>query len=640
MLQALGDKMKGWPAIIVLGVAVFAMSFFGIEGYFSSQVETYVAKVGKQEISQQQFQDRMNQLREQMREQQGDSFDASMFEKPEIKEQVLNRMIDQQLLLQANDSLGMRVSVSALRDTIANIPAFQLNGKFDPEAYRAMLAAQGRTPEMFEDQVRSSLATDLLPNAIDASVILTDADIDRFLALSMQRRDLRYFVLPRPAPADGNVDDAQIEAYYKAHQADFMNPEQVSVKYIEVNGKDLKLDTQPSDEDLKKRYESEKQLFVQPEQRLVSHILIDVPKNATPEQQKAALAKAEKIAAEATPANFADLARQDSDDLGSKAHGGDLGWLGKGDTNAAFDSALFAMQKGQISKPVLSDEGYHIIWLRDVHSGLAKPFEEVRAQLLQEELKADRARKFNDIAGQLVDQTSQNPVSLDAAAKALNLPIKTTGLFTRQGGDGIAANPKVVAAAFSDDVLAQGNNSALVNLGKDNTSLLDVLVLHIDKHVAAAARPLAEVQDAIRQKILDGRVADAARQRVDDLVARLRKGEDMQALATSAGATVQTVKDVQRGGQQGLPPQISDEAFKLPHPADGKPQFASVTIGDGVDAVLAVDKVQAGDFSKISKAQRAGLRSDMMKYYGAGAVRGFIDMMKARTEIKIAKDRM
>lgn len=635
MLQALGNKMKGWPAIIVLGVAVFAMSFFGIEGYFSSQVETYVAKVGKQEISQQQFQDRMNQLREQLREQQGDSFDASAFEKPEMKERVLNSMIDQQLLLQANDSLGMRVSVQALRDTIANIPAFQVNGKFDPSTYRALLAAQGRSPDMFEDQIRSSLAIDLLPNAIGASVILTDADIDRFLSLSMQRRDLRYFVLPRPAPADGNVDDAQIEAYYKAHQADFMSPEQMSVKYIEVNANDLKLDTQPSDEDLKKRYENEKQLFVQPEQRLVSHILIDVPKNATPEQQKAALAKAEKIAAEATPANFADLAKQDSDDLGSKNLGGDLGWLGKGVTNAAFDSALFAMQKGQISKPVLSDEGYHIIWLRDVHSGLSKPFEEVRAQLLQEELKADRARKFNDVAGQLVDQTSQNPVSLDAAAKALNLPIKTTGLFTRQGGEGIAANPKVIAAAFSDDVLAQGNNSSLVNLGSD-----DAAVLHVDKHVAAAVRPLAEVHDAIRQKILDERVVDAAKQRADGLLARLRKGEDMQAVAASAGATVQTVKDVLRGGQQGLPPQISDEAFQLPHPADGKPQFSSVTIGAGVDAVLAVDKVQAGDLSKVTKEQREGLRRQMMQYYGAIAAQGFVDMMKAKTEIKIAKDRM
>ncbi|MGC1547133.1 MAG: SurA N-terminal domain-containing protein, partial [Rhodanobacter sp.] len=542
MLQSLGNKMKGWPSIIVLGVAVFAMSFFGIEGYFSSQVETFVAKVGKHEISQQQFQDRLNQLRQQARDQQGDSFDASVFEKPETKQRILDSMIDQQLLIQANEDLGMRVSTQAMRDTIAGIPGFQINGKFDPQTYRALLAAQNKTPDMFEDDVRTSLAISLLPDAITSSEIITDADVDRFLALRLQRRDVRYFALPRPAPADSNVGDAEIETYYKAHQADFMNPEQVSVKYIEVNGADLKLDTPPSEDDLKKRYEDEKQRFVQPEQRLVSHILINVPKNATPAQQKDALAKAEKIAAEATPADFAKLAQQDSDDLGSKSQGGDLGWLEKGVTNAAFDNALFSLQKGQISKPVLSDEGYHILWLRDVHSGEAKPFAEVRDTLAKEAQAAEGTRKFNDVAGQLVDQANQNPGSLDAAAKALNLPIKSTSLFSRNGGDGIAANAKVVAAAFSDDVLAQGNNSALINLGTN-----DSVVIHIDKHVAAAVRPLAEVHDTIRQKILDQRIDDAAKKRADELLARLRKGEDMQAVATSVGASLQTVKDAVRG---------------------------------------------------------------------------------------------
>ncbi|WP_266156741.1 SurA N-terminal domain-containing protein [Dyella silvatica] len=633
MLQALRNKLHGWPSIVVLGICVFAVAFFGIESYFMAQTDTFVAKVGKQEITQKEFQDRLNQLRQQAGEQQADT---TIFDRPEMKQRVLDSMIDQQVLLKANDDLGMKVSDLAIRDMIASIPAFQVNGQFNLNTYRATLAAQGKTPAMFENEVRSQLAIQLLPDALTGSTIVTDADMDRFLNLRLQRRDLRFAVLPRPALTDSNVTDAQIDAFYKAHQADFMSPEQVSVKYLEVNGADLKVDTQPGDAELKKRYEAEKQRFVQPEQRLVSHILINVPKNATPEQQKAALAKAEKIAAEANAENFAKLAEQNSDDLGSKRQGGDLGWLEKGVANQAFDEALFTMQKGQVSKPVLSpDEGYHILWLRDERSGQAKPFEDVREQIAKEVAATEYDRVYNEVAGHLADKTYQNPLSLETASQELKLPIKTTGLFARQGGEGIAANPKVVAAAFSDEVLAQGNNSALIDLGTNHA-----VVIHVDKHVPAAARPLAEVRDTIRQKILDERVATAAKQRADDLLAKLNKGDDMKAVTAAVNASVQSVSEATRIQQQAVPPEVLEKAFLLPHPAAGKPQYAVAATRDGNYALLAVDKVQDGDLSKITPAERDKLRGDMAQAYGTLATREYISALKANITIKIAKDRM
>jgi peptidyl-prolyl cis-trans isomerase D len=458
--------------------------------------------------------------------------------------------------------------------------------------------------------------------------------MDRYLALRTQRRDLRWFALPRPALTDTEVTDAQLEAFYKDHQADFMNPEQVSLKFIEVNGADLKIDAQPSEDDLKKRYEDEKQRFVQPEQRLVSHILINVPKNATPDQQKAALARAEKIASEATPADFAKLAEQESEDLGSKRSGGDLGWLEKGVTNPAFDTALFALQKGQISKPVLSDEGYHVLWLRDVRSGEAKPFAEVRDQLAKDYLATERDRRYSELAGKLTDQTYQNPSSLEPASTALSLPVQTTGLFSRKGGEGLAANPKLVQAAFSDDVLTQGNNSGLIELGSNHAA-----VVRVDKHVPAAARPLAEVRDQVRQKILDERIVADALKHADGLLARLQKGEDMQAVAASAGATLQAVPEAIRA-LPSVPPEVLDQAFLLPHPAAGKPQFARVQMQDGSYAVVAVDKVQDGDLSKVTPEQRNMLRTQMAQAYGAIATHEFIERLRAKTEIKIAMDRM
>jgi len=273
--------------------------------------------------------------------------------------------------------------------------------------------------------------------------------------------------------------------------------------------------------------------------------------------------------------------------------------------------------------------------LRDVRSGQAKPFEEVRGQLEQEAVAAERERKYNEVAGKLADKTYQNPSSLEPAAQALDLPVKSTGLFAREGDkSGIAADPKVVKAAFSDDVLVQGNNSGLIDLGNDHS-----VVIHVDKHVPATVRPLAEVHGTIEKDILDERVAAAAKQRADALLARLEKGEPMDAVAASAGASVQSVKEALRV-QEGLPAPLRNQAFLLPHPKDGKPQFAAVALPEGAYALLAVDKVQDGDLSKVTPDQRKALRQSMIAAYGNVAAQGFIAEMKAKTEIKIAKDRM
>ncbi len=643
MLQAIRNKMHGWPSVILLGICVLAMSLFGMESYFTSRNDTFVAKVGKHEITQNDFQTRVNQRRQQLSEQEGDQFDSTAFEKPEVKQQILDAMVDQQLLLQANDDWGMRVSDQAVRDYIATIPAFQLNNQFDPTTYRTYLESQRQTPDSFENEIRSSLATQLIPDAVNDSTIISDATTDRFLGLISQRRDLRYFVLPRPKLADANVTDAQIDAYYKAHQADYMNPEQVSVKYLEVNGADLKPDAAPSDDELKKRYEDEKQRFIQPEQRLVSHILINVPTNATPDQQKAALAKAEKIAAQATPGNFASLAKQDSDDLGSKIQGGDLGWLQKGVTNAPFEAAMFALQKNQISKPVLSPDGYHIIFLRDLRSGESKPFNEVRDQLVKELSTGGKDRKYNEVAGKLSDNTYQNPSSLEPAAAALSLPIKTTALFSRKGGsDPLSSNPKFVAAAFGDDVLVQGNNSALVDLGNNHS-----VVMHIDKHVPAALRPLAEVKADVQKKILDERTLAAEKKQAQDMVAALNKGEAMQSVAASVNAPLKTVADAVRSQAPQAsatttptPAPLLKQAFLMPHPLAGKSQFAAVDMGDGTFALLAVDKVQDGDLSKVPPEERDALRQQMAQAYGAEATSELIDQLRAKTKIQINKAQM
>jgi peptidyl-prolyl cis-trans isomerase D len=636
MLQALRNKIHGWPAAIVLGVSVFAVAFFGIESYFVSRVDTYVAKVGDHEISQQDWQNRMNELRQQIAANPNSPFTVADLEKPELKQQVLDGMIGRALLEKANTDLGLQVADASVRETIGSDPGFAVNGQFSPDAYKAILSMQGMSPAMYEAKVRGDLGNQIIPQAIYTTTLVSDADVDAFFRLQLQQRDLRFVELPRPSLTDATVADGDIDAFYKSHLADYTTPEQVSVQYLEVKQADLKIG-EPTDAQLHEFYDKFKQRYAQPEQRQVSHILIDVPKNATPDQQKAALEKAKKIAAEATPENFAKLAAENSEDLGSKRTGGDLGWLEKGVANAAFDTALFSMKKGEISKePVLSpEEGYHIIWVRDAREGDAKPFADVRSQLAADWAKGEGERLYNERAGQLADLAERNPGSLDAAAKELGVEIRTTPMFGRDGGEGLSADPKFKAAAFADDVLNQGNNSSLVQVDKG-----DAVVMHLSKHAAAAPKNLADVRDVVRQRILDERVDAMAKKQADELVAQLAKGGDIAALAKAPVRTVTALERSKLAATKDVPQPILQRAFTLPHPVDGKPSWSVVQTGGGTYAVVAVDKVADGDLSKIAKADRDGLRGQMTDAMAKAATIEYIDALKARGEIKIAQDRM
>ncbi|MER3546310.1 MAG: peptidylprolyl isomerase [Rhodanobacteraceae bacterium] len=636
MLQQIREKLGGWPAKIIFGLMVFVFSFFGIESYFVARNETWVAKVDGHEISQQDFQNSFNLYRQQQMAQPGNTMTAEDFEKPEVKRAALDRLINQQLLLNLNDKLGVVVPDSAVRAQIEQVPQFQVDGHFSPDAYLAMLSASNRTPQQYQDEVRSSLAVSQLPEAIVNTAFATDADVDGYLRLRLQTRDFHYLQLPPPRPADTNVTDADIAAWYKSHLKDFMTPEQVSLHYIELDAADMKV-APPDEADLKARYEKEKAKFGAPEEREAAHILISVPKNATPAQQKAALAKAQLIdkLAKAPGADFAQLAKRYSDDLGSKNQGGDLGWLQKGDTDPAFDSALFAMKKGEISDPVLSPEGYHIIYLKGVRGGQVQSFEQVRDQLAAEVQKSERDSEYSDVAGKLTDLVYQDPSSLEPAAKQLGLTVQTTPLFPRGGASsGIAANKAVVKAAFSDQVLLQGNSSDPIELGPDH-----IVVIHVADHEAAKPKPLDQVRDTVRAQILQARADEAAKKQADALYAQLQKGGDLDAIAKSAGQPVKSATAVARDSTA-LDSQLLQAVFRMPRPAAGKTSTALAILPKGQYALVVLNAVHDGSPSGLPKPQRELLRGQMGQVIGAEEIDGLLASLRAHAKIQVAMDRL
>ena len=635
MLQLLRGKKAGWVVKIACVLITIGFSFFGIEGYFVSRTNTSVATVGKTEITQDQFRDRFNQFRQRMQQMMGGNANAAYFENPEIKQHVLDQLVNEQVILAANAKLGITIPASRIRQEILTIPAFQNDGTFDPDQYRMVLSSQGRTPESFEQMVRDDLATRELPTQVASTALVTDAEVDDWLRLRDERRDFRYVKLDKPAPDNTDVSDKEIGDYYKAHADDFMVPARVSLDYIELDEAKLDVDTKPDDSVLKERYAKEKSRFVSAEQRLASHILIKVDGKGTPAEQKVALAKAEAIAKDAKAGkNFADLAKQDSDDLGSKNLGGDLGWLDKGTTNDAFEDALWALNKGDISDPVLTPDGYEVIELRDIRPGKTRSFDEVKSDLAKEYAASERDRVYAEKAGKLTDLTYQDPSSLAPAAKELGLVVEKTPLFSAQGGTGIAANPAVIKAAFSDAVKVQNNNSDPIDLGPNH-----IAVVRIAEQKPKTPIPLDEVRDKVRGDIIAKRVANLAKTNADKLLADLDEGATLDQWATAHKLKVEDQKNIGRDAAN-VDSALVKAAFAMARPQAGKADNQVVALGADNYAVIQLENVVDGDPSKLDAKTREAARTTLRQNIGTSAATEFVNALRKDTKIEIFQNKL
>ena len=647
MLQSIREKTSGWIATVILGMFAVGMLFFGIQGYITPKVETYAAKVesapafwifGKKtrEVSVDDFHRRFEQVRQQQRTAQGEAFDPVAFEKADNKRLVLDRLIDEAVLELVAEREGLVVSTAQVQKTIADLPAFQVAGKFDKDRYLQALQLQRMTTSSFERLVRSSLLQQQLPDEIAASAMFGDAELDSFLRLSGQTRHVRFLEVPPPTEPVAPPTDAEIKAWYDAHQSSYRTPETVSIDYIELQGADLPIPAPPTEKELRERYASEITRFGTPDQRLISHILVAVPADAPAAAWTAAQAKAKAIAdrARAPGADFAALARELSEDVGTKADGGDLGDVDAlGD--ATFTSAVASMQPLQVSDPVRSSAGWHVIQYRELVKGSAKPFEEVRPQLENEAAESERERAFNDASGALVDAIYATPASLAKVAEKAKLPVRKASNFSAAEGTGIAALPMVRKVAFEDDQKLERQVSDPIEIDAEH-----VVVLQVTDYKQAAVQPLAQVHDRVVGDITADRVAKATQARADALLKRLQGGETLDALATEVG---RTVADVPAMGRQPPGPQFAklvDAAFALPRPAEGKSESAIATMGSGEKALVVVDSVKDGDVKALDAKARADLLTQITAARGNEDARAFIMALRKQYKITVAEDRL
>jgi peptidyl-prolyl cis-trans isomerase D len=648
MLQSIREKTSGWVASIILGLIILTMAFFGIESYLTPKIDTYAARVegpakflgfGKQvrDITVEEFRKRFEQTRQQQREAQAKDFDAAAFEKIENKRLVLDQLIDEALLSLVSEREGLVLTKSAVQKEIMSVDAFKVAGRFDPNQYKLVLQSQNMTPKQFEDLVSGDLIRQLIPSQLADSQFAGDSELDAFLRISRQTRDIRFLEIPpSPLPVTAPTD-AELKAWYDAHASQYRSPEKVAIEYVELNAATMPVNVVADEASLRERYESVKSKYGAVEQRVASHILVQVAEKASPAQVAAALAKAQDLAAKARQpgADFAALATANSDDVGSKDSGGDLGPVEKGVFGDAFDKAFFALQPGQVSDPVRLPDGWHVLLFRELIPGTAKSFEEVRPELEAEYLESERERVFNDISGKLVDKVYADPSELAPAAAELKLPITRTTDFTRGAGEGIAALEQVRKAAFEDSQKIDRQVSDPVEIEPNH-----IVVLHVIDYKPAAPMPFASIRDRVLADLTADQQAKASKVRAESFLARAEKGETLDALAFEAGRPVSDVPGVTRQAPNPQLAPLIDEAFRLSRPVAGKSQVGLAKLASDRYVLVTVSKVTDGDLKGLDAKTREGLKGQLAKARGAVDARSFVQALRKQYTIKVAEDRL
>ncbi|MBV1838944.1 peptidylprolyl isomerase [Photobacterium ganghwense] len=600
MMERMREGANSIWVKIILGLIILSFVFAGVGSYLAGSGNQFAAKVDGQEISQREFETAYQNERNRMQSQLGDYFSTLMGDPAYVQQfrrNVLDRMVNDLLIQQRAEELGMRISDAQVRQTILSMPEFQRDGAFDNEQYNMLLRRAGMTPDMFAESMRTDLLRQQFLIAIQGSDFALSNELTALTKLEQQQRDIRTLTL-NVAEFTKNVDvsDDEAKAFYEQNPQMYMRPDQVKAAYIELSGDNLKNTLTVSDEDAKAYYEEHKSKFGTAEQRLARHILVQG-------KGSEAKAKAEQLLAQLkSGADFAELAKTSSDDTFSGQDGGKLDWFERGVMDPAFEEAAFALQKGDISDVVESDFGYHIIKLDDIKAPQVKAFADVRDEILAEVREQRAAEAFYDLQTALAEKAFEMPDSLEDAAEAVNAKVQTTDFISQSDAPGVLANPAVLQALFSPEVREDGLNSDVIEVGPEH-----IVVVRVNDSRDEMVLPFEDVSEKVKQQLAVQKGGEQAQAKADALLASLRDGKTE--MLAEDGLAFSASKTISRMGEDRM---IAQEAFALAKPQDGKSVYGVTRDAEGNILLIALDKVIEADVSSVATDNQLATQLEQM----------------------------
>ncbi|MDB6446073.1 MULTISPECIES: SurA N-terminal domain-containing protein [Pseudomonas] len=621
MLQNIRDNSQGWIAKTIIGVIVALMALTGFDAIFQATSNSNeAAKVNGEKISQNELSQAVDMQRRQLMQQLGKDFDASLLDEKMLRDSALKGLIDRKLLLQGAHDAKFAFSEAALDQVILQTPEFQVDGKFSAERFDQVIRQLGYSRMQFRQMLAQEMLIGQLRAGLAGSGFVTDAQVLAFARLEKQTRDFATLTIKSDASAVKLTDD-EVKAYYDKHAKEFMTPDQVVIDYLELKKASFFDQVSVKDEDLQAAYQ--KEIANLSEQRRAAHILIEVNDKVTEAQAKARI---EDIQARlAKGESFEALAKEFSQDPGSANNGGDLGYAGPGVYDPEFEKALYALNKDQVSAPVRTDFGFHLIKLLGVEAPEVPSFASLKDKLTRELKTQQVEQRFVEATKQLED-ASFEASDLAQPAQDLKLTVHTSAPFGREGGEGIAANRAVVTAAFSPEVLDDGANSTAIELDPET-----VVVLRAKEHRKPEQLPLERVETAIRAQLTKEHASAAAKTRADELIVSLREGKT--ALDKPVDGQGWKVTEAATRSQEGIDPAVLQALFRMPKPeSKDKPTFTSVTLPDGSLMIVRLNGVN--EAAAPTDAEKAEYRRYLASRIGQQDFAAYRKQLESEADIK------
>jgi len=612
MLQAINDRIKGWLGIAIVILIGLPFALWGIQSYFDDAGPRYAAKVNGQEITANEFERTVSLQRQSLLRQYGGELPI---DESQLRERTLTQLINSRLLETVTFEKGYRISDGVLSSRIKEM--FTVDGVFDRVRFESNVNAMNMSVPMFEHSLRNELRTKQMQAALANSSFVTKKELNAITALSEQTRDISVltFNIEHFSTASKPTDEA-IQQYYKSNISQFMQPETVTVDYVEIKSDDLAATVEIDEERIKVMYDEYVANVVNREERKASHILLTVAVDAKEEDKIAAKVKIELLKKKLDDgAEFTELAKTNSQDTGSAVNGGDLGWVALGEMVKPFEKALFDLEKGAVSNIVESQFGYHLIKLDDVRSETIEPIG-IKRYTFEDELKADTvASMFYDNSERLAALAYENPDSLDYVVEELGLKINTSSLFSRQMGKGVAAEEKVRNVAFSALVLEQGSNSDIIEISPDH-----VIVLRINEHKPSTAVSIESVSTKIENIIKVKNGHEQTKVAAFSVKEKIEAGESIDSVK-GEGVSVEVVTSLGRNDRAKVAdPLILSNAFDLAKSEGDKPSLKMVDLLSGDVALVVLDKISlASDIAqdKLDLVENQYLRENAVRAFSS-----------------------
>ncbi len=613
MLLKIREKSQGVFSWFILLMICVPFALWGIQNYLDVGEETPVATVGDKEF----FQRDINRAYSQYSE----NFKGVNIDETQLKKLALEKLIRDEVLLQHVEDERLAVTDKSVRDFVATLEYFQTDGKFDKERYQALLSQQKITSDEFVRRIKKAMIMEQFQRTIVESGFSTDYDVEQFFKIQNQTRSAHFVVVPLSS-TEGAVGDEEIQSYYQDNIDNYRTEATVSIEYIELALDDLAENIKPTPAQLEAFYQEQQDAFRTDERRKISHILLS--------DKSKALEQARQIKERLDTSSFEVLASEFSADKLSASQGGNLGLIVAGDMDPDFEKVALGLAEGEVSEPVETEFGFHIIKVTELTAGVVKPYEEVKTVVELGFKKVEAENIFYELGETLAEISFESPDTLDVAAESIGVAVKKTENFTRsQGNKDISAEEAVREKAFSEDVLA-GNNSEVIELGSDR-----IVVLRVLEHAPSKARELSEVSEMIVDKLNSNAAKQQTLEQAKELKALVQSGESLEVLAKKNDFSFVVADDLARNSSD-LPWEINRAIFIGAKPKSDQATTMIVALESGEQAVVNLLSVTEGELAKANKKEFGIARTNITKLLAEGDFDAVLSDLQASAEVNIS----